>query len=104
AEDGIREFHVTGVQTCALPISLEVVGAAAAIDRILAIPCFDVVGTFATENYFTGLCAENHVIAVTAIKSAFRIRFGDDEIIAARSEERRGGKGGRGGEGPRWEG
>src|SRR5690606_40641867 len=24
AEDGIRDFHVTGVQTCALPISLEI--------------------------------------------------------------------------------
>src|SRR5690606_40432451 len=24
AEDGIRDFHVTGVQTCALPILLEV--------------------------------------------------------------------------------
>src|SRR5207302_3218536 len=24
AEDGIRDFHVTGVQTCALPISSEV--------------------------------------------------------------------------------
>src|SRR5690606_39315147 len=24
AEDGIRDFHVTGVQTCALPISLNV--------------------------------------------------------------------------------
>src|SRR5690606_41205087 len=23
AEDGIRDFHVTGVQTCALPISIE---------------------------------------------------------------------------------
>src|SRR5690606_39607177 len=28
AEDGIRGFHVTGVQTCALPIFLEVVAAA----------------------------------------------------------------------------
>src|SRR5690606_41071810 len=26
AEDGIRDFHVTGVQTCALPISLEAEG------------------------------------------------------------------------------
>src|SRR5690606_39619440 len=26
AEDGIRDFHVTGVQTCALPISLAVNG------------------------------------------------------------------------------
>src|SRR5690606_26616790 len=25
AEDGIRDFHVTGVQTCALPISLKLV-------------------------------------------------------------------------------
>src|SRR5690606_39434039 len=24
AEDGIRDFHVTGVQTCALPISLDI--------------------------------------------------------------------------------
>src|SRR5690606_40563670 len=24
AEDGIRDFHVTGVQTCALPISVEI--------------------------------------------------------------------------------
>src|SRR5690606_40322046 len=26
AEDGIRDFHVTGVQTCALPISAKVIG------------------------------------------------------------------------------
>src|SRR5690606_39385158 len=34
AEDGIRDFHVTGVQTCALPIciaSASPVGAAAAL-------------------------------------------------------------------------
>src|SRR5690606_39484825 len=28
AEDGIRDFHVTGVQTCALPISLGIVSGA----------------------------------------------------------------------------
>src|SRR5690606_3277358 len=46
AEDGIRYFHVTGVQTCALPIwkvLLEVedvpdVGAAPAVDRLVVIP------------------------------------------------------------------
>src|SRR5690606_40431867 len=26
AEDGIRDFHVTGVQTCALPISAQAMG------------------------------------------------------------------------------
>src|SRR5690606_39478600 len=29
AEDGIRDFHVTGVQTCALPISYEAISRAA---------------------------------------------------------------------------
>src|SRR5690606_40997267 len=33
-EDGIRDFHVTGVQTCALPISRAVeVGAAAGLEH-----------------------------------------------------------------------
>src|SRR5690606_39790859 len=31
AEDGIRDFHVTGVQTCALPISEVYLGAAQAV-------------------------------------------------------------------------
>src|SRR5690606_39964023 len=34
AEDGIRDFHVTGVQTCALPISVEHVMAALRALRI----------------------------------------------------------------------
>src|SRR5690606_40261116 len=32
AEDGIRDFHVTGVQTCALPISLS----SAEVDELIA--------------------------------------------------------------------
>src|SRR5690606_40131719 len=36
AEDGIRDFHVTGVQTCALPISGEVPLAVASFDGDLA--------------------------------------------------------------------
>src|SRR5690606_39680867 len=31
AEDGIRDFHVTGVQTCALPISVREMGGAALV-------------------------------------------------------------------------
>src|SRR5690606_39621281 len=34
AEDGIRDFHVTGVQTCALPIS-RMRGAGATLDDIM---------------------------------------------------------------------
>src|SRR5207302_3780639 len=33
AEDGIRDFHVTGVQTCALPICLRIHGPPDRIDR-----------------------------------------------------------------------
>src|SRR5690606_4164459 len=35
AEDGIRDFHVTGVQTCALPISTPVNEAAEAFEILL---------------------------------------------------------------------
>src|SRR2546426_1321035 len=35
AEDGIRDYKVTGVQTCALPISARPAGSAAALDALL---------------------------------------------------------------------
>src|SRR5690606_41032532 len=35
AEDGIRAFHVTGVQTCALPIFLPTRNIKAAVDAVL---------------------------------------------------------------------
>src|SRR5690606_36264879 len=34
AEDGIRDFHVTGVQTCALPISLNLLPEGATADYV----------------------------------------------------------------------
>src|SRR5690606_39566439 len=80
AEDGIRDFHVTGVQTCALPIS------------------------------FLGMISENRKRIPTHLYAGFRYnnvlskeycRFAEGEIaagrladfqIAFRSEERRVGK------------
>src|SRR5476651_1253931 len=38
AEDGIRAIGVTGVQTCALPISYDIEATAAAIARAFAMP------------------------------------------------------------------
>src|SRR6266511_5553040 len=38
AEDGIRDFHVTGVQTCALPILARSVGGAARRLRTVLVP------------------------------------------------------------------
>src|SRR5690606_39977581 len=42
AEDGIRDFHVTGVQTCALPISLFIRAGAAARFAGQIVKVFDV--------------------------------------------------------------
>src|SRR5690606_3980827 len=38
AEDGIRDFHVTGVQTCALPISEPKRGLVAAAGGVMRLP------------------------------------------------------------------
>src|SRR5690606_40251330 len=38
AEDGIRDFHVTGVQTCALPISNEIKTATKPIKKEIRAP------------------------------------------------------------------
>src|SRR5690606_40461241 len=40
AEDGIRDFHVTGVQTCALPIFLEdlLLGHPLRLERVQVLP------------------------------------------------------------------
>src|SRR5690606_40500678 len=41
AEDGIRDFHVTGVQTCALPISHIALISGVAWDHVNAFPTFE---------------------------------------------------------------
>src|SRR5690606_36888531 len=46
AEDGIRDFHVTGVQTCALPISQALNEAAAGLRRVQHTHGRDAVGTY----------------------------------------------------------
>src|SRR5690606_39524137 len=87
AEDGIRDFHVTGVQTCALPISA-IASAAAAVRPIQPKPAKNPSG----------------ILASPLIRWKRRRRGppdADDEDLTAggrlafRSEERRVGKGGR---------
>src|SRR5690625_7631674 len=71
AEDGIRDGHVTGVQTCALPIS------AADPDRAGEQPGIDVVGLALTG-----------VVVLALMYPFVAATEGED----ARSEERRVGK------------
>src|SRR5690606_40511762 len=72
AEDGIRDFHVTGVQTCALPICGEVHGT---LYQYLTIPGIDIH----FQMLYTLLGAAVLVFSVIYIKQL-------------RSEERRVGK------------
>src|SRR5690606_40709968 len=80
AEDGIRDFHVTGVQTCALPICL-LVAPAAWVDRNVRV---------------TAISAKPDVTFV--INTCPRITDGRDRNVVLgraaklRSEERRVGK------------
>src|SRR5690606_40424766 len=87
AEDGIRDFHVTGVQTCALPIS----------PGVFKGYLFDDRGTAAILGSDGWLASGDIVeirggdeIAVVDRKKAIIITAGGKNI--ARSEERRVGK------------
>src|SRR5690606_40519688 len=81
AEDGIRDFHVTGVQTCALPIYTAIIELDALADTVRA-------------------AAKNHdLVAVRSIGLALfligRVHvggIGGELGGASRSEERRVGK------------
>src|SRR5690606_40035233 len=86
AEDGIRDFHVTGVQTCALPISCE----------LSSMPGYDTLLAPVARQLREAGCGV--VVAARDVAIA-RQEFGEQfGIVAAptkvrqRSEERRVGK------------
>src|SRR5690606_40026641 len=93
AEDGIRDFHVTGVQTCALPIS-----PTATVEMRLAAMTHDI------ERMFPGGPRLDHAATVWddpfylyphSLRSAEAVGVWLGGLGAPRSEERRVGKEGR---------
>src|SRR5256886_4482308 len=81
AEDGIRDLTVTGVQTCALPISTQLT-VAAAYEAVL----------FGPQTNSSSLDARNGAVYCD---SASGSPIGDDDagfVASNRSEERRVGK------------
>src|SRR5690606_40155578 len=85
AEDGIRDFHVTGVQTCALPI-LQVAGGPVTTAGTLAISYatgYAIPTTAKQGQWDTAYGWGNHTAAGYALASS---------LGTARSEERRVGQ------------
>src|SRR5690606_39584517 len=90
AEDGIRVFHVTGVQTCALPISSDIDPAIrllmeATWEALEGAGCNPQAGTGGIVGLFVGGGASRYPSA-----SPLGSVFGRGASMA-RSEERRGG-------------
>src|SRR5690606_40202215 len=92
-EDGIRDFHVTGVQTCALPILLNIIEAGkvkvsanyGSVRLQIRLACAsELSGTYRTVNVGTGGTL-NYQVTITEIEPL-------TYQISDRSEERRVGK------------
>src|SRR5690606_41187957 len=91
AEDGIRDFHVTGVQTCALPISVALLIWAMIYPMMVAVD-FDSIRNVGTKPKGLIITVVINWLIKPFTMAALAVLFFD---YVYRSEERRVGKGGR---------
>src|SRR5690606_40388040 len=97
-EDGIRDFHVTGVQTCALPIYLM-------RGRVVTRPAKKAAGGRLSSSASIAVAGLPHAVGDAPLGQVVRRHFhldlvpgkDADVVLAHRSEERRVGKGCSGG-------
>src|SRR5690606_39985737 len=82
AEDGIRDFHVTGVQTCALPILERIAAAATGVTAIVGWP----------ETAGSVVYNAASILRGGRIEHTYRKRELPNYAVFDRSEERRVGK------------
>src|SRR5690606_40253484 len=94
-DDGIRGFHVTGVQTCALPISTSASISACGRRSGVVFSCRTSLPPY-TIAHSCKPWQENTPArdAVDASKCRIHSRRANSFSVINRSEERRGGKGG----------
>src|SRR5207253_3626663 len=92
AEDGIRDGHVTGVQTCALPIFVEISADLARrremggdLEPVLLIRCW-------RQHAGLELRSAAHLLGALRDHSLESVQAGPMGHLQARSEERRVGK------------
>src|SRR5690606_40272462 len=91
AEDGIRDFHVTGVQTCALPICSHGIlcESSGATGTLLW-------GRLGIHSIFSSSCASTSLICALMLSTRVPIPpsavFNASRALPLRSEERRVGK------------
>src|SRR5690606_40823315 len=92
-EDGIRDVHVTGVQTCALPISDFAHPVADAVEKGEAdfgiLVCGSANGVAITANKHQGIRA---AICWTEELASLARQHNNANVLCIRSEERRVGK------------
>src|SRR5690606_39448365 len=88
AEDGIRDFHVTGVQTCALPISVATFAQKEELKSLKKIYAKEKPTTKDVESYKTALQSLESVASSEEEKVYKNFYKG----MFPRSEERRVGK------------
>src|SRR5690606_40278010 len=92
AEDGIRDFHVTGVQTCALPIWPTIVYVFDELVRTLPDGVYYTSVKRAGDLYtINGVAESNNRISRLMRNLGDSVWFGEPTLIS-RSEERRVGK------------
>src|SRR5262249_60062842 len=92
-EDGIRDWSVTGVQTCALPIS-ELAGMKRRGEKIVMVTAYDAPGARFADAAGIDLVLVGDSAAMVVLGHDSTVPASMDEmlILTRRSEERRVGK------------
>src|SRR5690606_40933951 len=92
-EDGIRDFHVTGVQTCALPIShADAIKDEYVSTEHILIALAEVRSYAADVLKEAGVKKDDLLQAMMEVRGSHRVTDEDPEGKYERSEERRVGK------------
>src|SRR5690606_39342044 len=92
AEDGIRDFHVTGVQTCALPIYANPADNSSGDVNVNGGAGVNIQSPRATQFYIRRVGQTAYQVGYSTDNLETLIQYGANIDVQSRSEERRVGK------------